>query len=270
MRWDDRGSAKRTLAAAAAAVLLAPAPALAAHPLLTDDAGTLGQGVHQLELSSELARDRSASGGAAVREDAGEGAVTVGIGVVDRLDVSVGVVTTWSRVATEGGRVEMVQGLGDTGVELKWRALEAGSFALAVKPGVTLPTGDASRGLGTGRPCLALTLVASQAVGMAALHANAAYLHDAYARAADRAAARADRWRLSAAATAEVARGLQLVGDVGAETNPDRASSTWPAYALGGVVYGAHPDLDLDLGVKVGLTEPEPDLAGRFGVTWRF
>jgi hypothetical protein len=255
----------------AAALILWAAGAHAAHPLVTDDAGTLGTKVRQLELNSELGRERTSAGGVKTREDGAEGALAIGYGVAEHLDVVVGAAMTWSRSATDGQRAEETNGLGDVSVELKWQALEVGGFALALKPGVTLPTGDARRGLGTGRSCYALTAIATQALGdRAALHANVGYHRDQYARTEDRDASRADLWHVSAAATGEVAPGLQLVGDVGAETNPDRASRTWPAYALGGVIYSPREDLDLDVGVKVGLTAPEPDLAGRLGLTWRF
>jgi hypothetical protein len=257
--------------ALAVAALSAPAVARGAHPLVTDDAGTLGRrGARQLELTSELSRVRTRAAGARVREDSGEGAVTVGVGLLERLDVAIGFATTWSQVTIDGERAEHVLGLGDVGLELKWQAFAAGGFALALKPGVTVPTGDAAKGLGTGRACYGLTAITSQELGPVALHANVGYHHDEYARADDRAASRANLWRLSAAATGEIASGLRLVGDVGAETNPDRASTTWPAYALGGFIYSPREDLDLDAGVKVGLTAPEPDLAGRMGVTWRF
>jgi hypothetical protein len=254
-----------------AVALSAPAVAAAAHPLVTDDAGTLGRGARQLEVTSELSRDRERAAGTRV-SDTVEGAATVGVGLLDGLDAMVGVATTWSRVAVDGERLEDVRGLGDVSLELKWRALEAGGFAVALKPGLTLPTGDAAKGLGlgTGRACYGLTVIASQELGPVALHANVGYHRDEYAHAEDRVASRANLWHLSVAATGELASRLRLVGDLGAETNADRASSTWPAHALGGLIYSPRDALDLDVGLKLGLTAPEPDLAVRAGITLRF
>lgn len=272
-RVDGMGSRqtrRSRLALAVAAALCAPAAARAAHPLITDDAGTLGMGNAQVELTTELSRDAAGSGPAKVTDDAGQGGVAIGYGVVDSVDVVLGVATSWSRARQPGAPTETAQGLGDVAIDLKWRALERGGFSLALKPGLTLPTGDAGAGLGSGRVCWGLTLIASQELGPVSLHANVSYLRDDYSRRDDREASRLDRVHASVAAAYEVARRVQLVADVGAETNPDRASSTWPAYALGGVVYGATEDLDLDLGFKAGLTDAEADVAGLLGVSFRF
>jgi hypothetical protein len=255
---------------ALAAALAAPAITEAAHPLATDDAGTLGRGVRQAELTAELSRDSEGPRAERTSADAGEGGVAVGYGLLDRLDLVVGVATSWSRVQQRNGPVSEARGLGDLALDLKWRALEVGGFALALKPGITLPTGDADRGLGAGRPCYALTLVASQELGPVALHANVAYLRDDYDNREAREASRLDRLQLSVALAAQVAERLQVVADVGAESNADVASATWPAYALGGVIYAASDDVELDLGVRVGLSAPEADVAGLLGATFRF
>ena len=254
---------------AVAAALCAPA-ARAAHPLVTDDAGTLGQGVRQVELTAALSRDAEGSGAERVSDHTGEGAAAIGYGLVDSLDLVVGLGTTWSRVRGQGGPTSEAKGVGDLALDLKWRAVERGGFALAVKPGVTLPTGDAGRGLGTGRPCWALTLIASQRIGPVALHANVAYFRDDYARREDREASRLDRLHASVAAAVQVASRLQVVADVGLETSADQASSTGPAYALGGLVLAATDALELDVGVKAGLSAAETDVAGLAGVTFRF
>ena len=58
--------------------------------------------------------------------------------------------------------------------------------------------------------------------------------------------------------------------DIGASTNPDKASSEVPAYALGGVIYSLNKNIDLSLGLKFGITKPEPDFSGIAGVTIKF
>lgn len=238
--------------------------------MVTDDAGTLGRGARQLELGGELSRDLEGPSGARTSDNSGEGTVSVGVGLRDDLDLVVGFSSVWSRAQQEVGALSDRRGLADATIDLKWRAFEANGLALALKPGLSLPTGDARRGMGTGRVCYGLTLIASKDLGRVGLHANAGYEHDDYARSADRKASRAHRFYVSAAATARIAPPLQLVADVGTESNPDRASSTWPAYGLGGLVFTAREDLDLDVGVKVGLSAPETDLAGLIGLTWRF
>jgi hypothetical protein len=253
------------LAAVVLSVVATPAT-FAAHPLVTDDAGTLGKGKRQLELTAEMARDRDAAGDMKVRETGGELAATLGLGLHDRVDLVVGAPTAWSRVSEEGVTVSSASGLGDVGVELKVRALELGGFSVALKPGLTLPTGDESRGLGTG----AVSLILSQELGPLSLHLNGAYARDEYRLEEDRLANRRDRWHGSLAAVAEVMDGLRAVANVGIETNGDRASGTHPAFALAGVVYAAGEHLDLDLGVKAGLNQAETDWTALAGLAARF
>jgi len=264
----------RLLAGAAlfslALALATPAGVRAAHPLTSDDTGTLGQGKRQVELTGELGRDREEADSLDVREDAGETALTISFGLRDEIDLVVGAAATFSRIREQGELASEVRGLGDVALEVKWRFLELGGFSAAVKPGLSLPTGDERRGLGNGRVSYTAALLLSQEIGPLSLHVNGAYARNEFALAEDRAANRRDVWHASAAATAEVAPSLQLAVNLGAETNPDAATDTWPAFALGGVIYSINDDLDVDLGVKVGLTAPEADVTGLGGIAWRF
>jgi hypothetical protein len=257
-------------AAVLASLLAAPGAALAAHPLVTDDAGTLGKGSRQVELTAEVARDRDTAGGVVVRETGGEVVATLALGLHDRVDLVVGAPSGWSRVRENGVTVFDASGIGDVGAELKLRVLEVGGFAVAVKPGLSLPTGDETRGLGTGAVSYGATLILSQELGPVALHVNGAYARDEYGLEEDRRANRRDRWHGSLAATAEVMDGLQAVANVGVETNGDRASSTHPAFALAGVVYSVTESLDVDVGLKAGLSRTEADLTALAGIASRF
>jgi hypothetical protein len=265
-----RRGAAPLLAASVAALLVPAGEPLAAHPLATDDTTTQGQGRFQVELTGEVGRDREATGGVEVRAAGAEIAVVLTAGVLDRLDVAVGVRSLWIRVDQQGAPVSDELGLGDLGLEAKWRVLQIGGFALALKPGLALPTGDARRKLGTGRVGYLATLAADQALGTVTLHANVGYARTDYSLAEDRAANRRDGVLVSVAATAQVAGALQLAGEVGARRNPARGERTWPVFALGGAVYTMGEDLDLSLGVRVGVTRPEIDLAALAGVTIRF
>jgi hypothetical protein len=254
-----------------ALVLLAPRHAFAAHPLITDDTGTQGdRGRFQLELNGELSSHRRAMGGVEVKESARELAAIVSMGVLEEVDLVVGVPWASSDVRENGALVAADTGLGDTSVEVKWRFLEVEGFSLAVKPGLSLPTGNEERGFGNGKVSYAASLIATQAVGPFSFHLNGAYARNEYALRADRDANRSDIFHASFAAGVEVVKGLQVVANVGLETSSDRGSDTWPAFVLGGLVYSATEKLALDLGVKGGLTEPETDLAALAGVAWRF
>lgn len=253
-----------------ALVLVLAGTALAAHPLITDDTGTQGRGKFQLEVTGEISRDKERLAGRSTRDTGGELAVALSAGLADTVDLVVGVPWVWSRVKEDGILTGDDQGIGDLSLELKWRLLELGGFSLAVKPGVTLPTGDEHRGLGNGKASYGATLIASQELGPVTLHANGAYTRNEYKLAADRELNRHDIWHASVAGAYRATRDLQLVANYGVESNGEHGNNTWPAFLLGGVIYTVTENLDLDLGVKRGLNGPEADLSYLAGVACRF
>ena len=224
----------------------------------------------QLELTGAGGLERSRQAGVRLQEDASLLAAAFSWGLHDDLDLVVGLPLGLERRTAGVPGVPGERG-GDVLLEAKWRFLEAGGFSLALKPGLSLPTGDATLGLGTGRPCVGAALLVTQLIGPVSLHLNAAFAHDEFARAEDRQGARADHWHASAAIVARGdAAGLQLVANLGAATSADRNDPTPPAFALGGLIYAVTGSLDLDCGVKVGLTNPEPGLVLLAGLAAHF
>ena len=256
-------SAGRPLACACvlAVSLLAPCGVLAAHPLVTDDAGTLGRGKLQMELASEVGSHRQGQGSVELKESMGEVAAVLSLGLLENVDLVLGAPWAWSRTSQGGAVVSDEKGFGEATVELKWRFFEREGFSLALKPGLTFGGGDTAFGA---------AFIATQVVGPFSFHANVAYTRNEFELQADRAANRSDIWHGSIGVAAEVLKGLQAVANVGAETNGERGSGTWPAFALGGVVYALTENLDLDLGVKRGLNSAEPELTAMAGMAWRF
>jgi Putative MetA-pathway of phenol degradation len=258
------------VAAALLAALAVPATAVAAHPLVSDDAGTLGASVIQFELGAAGARDQSQADGVRLQEEASLLVAAFGWGLRDDLDLVLGLPLAWSRSTTDGSGTSTVSGVGDVVLEAKWRFLEVGRFGLAMKAGLALPTGDAVRGLGTGRPAFGAALLATQELGPVALTLNAAFASHQHARVEDRAGSRPSHWHASAALEGEVTAGLRLVANLGLETSTDRAVRTPSVFALGGLIHSVTESFDVDLGVKVGLTNPEPDLVLLAGLAARF
>jgi hypothetical protein len=168
---------RRLATAVLAAALATPAGALAAHPLVSDDAGTLGRGAAQLELAAEVGRDRRASPDGAEREDARQTAATLTLGVRTDLDVVLGVASTWSRVRVNGAVVSSESGVADLAVQAKWRVLEVGGSSLAAKPRLTIP----HHGRGAGRGSYSVALIASQVLGPVALDLNGGYARNGLA-----------------------------------------------------------------------------------------
>ncbi len=248
-------------------VALLPVPALAAHPLVTDDAGTQGAGALQLELTAELLENRPAPG---VVDVGGAAAATLSLGASDAVDVVLGLPARWTRSRVDGAFVAEAAGTGDATLDAKWRVLEAGGFSVAVKPGLTFPSGEVRRGLGAGRPGYGLTLIGSQAVGRLALHANAGWHRQDHLLPEDRATQRHETWHASVAAALELGERVQVVANVGAASPGERGATAWPAFALLGAIYAVHDRLDVDVGVRAALNGADADRLVLAGAAWRF
>lgn len=64
-----------------------------------------------------------------------------------------------------------------------------------------------------------------------------------------------------------VGNGVTAVLDFGVATNPDKRSNGLPVYALVGARYEINELLDINGGVKRGLTRPENDIEVLYGLT---
>lgn len=275
---------RHVVAATAGLVLassLVPHPsslARAAHPFVTDDAGTQGAGNWQLELMGQ--RDRHDAAG-----DAGAGPViqrsrstllnpVLTYGLREDLDLAVGVSRERFRTTENGLVTENESGMADSTLELKWRFFERDGLSFALKPGVTLPTGDERRGLGTGRASWSVNLIGAYEADPWAVFANLAYARQRYELAADAAASRDNLWRLSAGATLAVRKDLRLAGEAGVRTNEARDDPFFPgrraAFAMAGLIYSPAENIDLDIGVRKALNRAETDIVFLIGATFRW
>jgi hypothetical protein len=242
--------------------------AFAALPFITDDAGTLGRGTSQVELFYVGSTDKETIDGSTVKTDRNLPGATFGYGVAESLDLTLGVARSWGTVTVDGISSNDA-GSADFLLNAKWQFHEEAGFRFAVKPlvGYSYHVGGTSDDHVT---VYGGWLIATKEHEALAVSLNAGYLYKDYGSAAERDSSRSGIWILSALATYKVLEGLTLGLDVGASTNPDKASSGMPAYALGGAIYSPNKNVDLSLGLKFGITKPEPDLAGIAGITLRF
>ena len=247
----------------AAAALLAAGFGLsveAAHPLLTEDTGTQGDGKYQLELMVDRTRDHPP--GATVREL--QTTAVLSYGLMENADLQVGLPHLRKHAHDASGR-HAGQGLLDTSLDLKWRFFEREALSLALKPGITLPTGDEDRGFGTGRVTWGTLLVFSYEPGPLAFHSHLGYRRNN--NATDQ---RRDLGHISAALTWKATEQLKLVADLSADTNPDRADRGSLRYRILGLIYSPTPSFDLDAGLKHGHGRAATDRAFLFGATYRW
>lgn len=118
-------------------------PAYAAHPLITDDTGTQGKGKFQIEVNAEHANDNG-------NTETALGA-TLSAGVLDNVDIVIGAPYVFLSEKDDTGHRSYEDGISDLSLALKWRLYENEGLSFALKPGVTLATGDVDKGLGDGK-----------------------------------------------------------------------------------------------------------------------
>jgi hypothetical protein len=232
----------------------------AAIPLVTDDTGTQGKGNFQLELFGEYGHDHEEI----LTTKTSDVSLTLTYGITEPVDIVLAIpYQAWRSEGSESG--EEGDGIGDLSIEAKWRLYEKEGLSLALKPGLTIPTGNEEKGLGAGSPTYYVRLIATQVMRPWEFDMNVGYLHNSNAT-----GERKNIWSASLDAQLEVVKNLKVALDVGVATNPDSSSDTPPVYILGGLIWSLRENLDIGLGVKSGLTSPETDISVRGGITWRF
>ena len=238
----------------------------AAHPLITDDTGTQGKGKAQLEFIGEYGVDKEEG----VTEKGYEvpTAPFLSYGITDSMDLVFGLPYASVRVE-DAETTTAVRGATDMSIELKARIYEKDGLSFAVKPGISLPTGDEEKGLGNGKTSYSAFFITTKEAEPWAFHFNVGYVRNEYKLQADEEANRKDIWNVSLASQVEVVKDLNLVANIGMEKNPDKTSDTHPAFILGGVIYSITENVDIDFGVKCGLNKPETDYSILAGITWR-
>lgn len=233
----------------------------AAHPLITDDAGTIGAGKAQVEFNFEYSAHKESG----IKINMTDLSAILTYGIIDNVDFVLTLPYQFIRVKAEGETFKE-NGISDVSIELKWRFYdEKGIGCLALKPVLTLPTGDDDKGLGNGKATYGLYFIASKEFEPLALHLNLGYIRNE-----NKFDDRKNLWHISLASEIELAKELKLVANIGMERNPDRESNTHPAFILGGIIYTVAEKVDIDFGVKAGLNKAEVDYALLAGLTYRF
>jgi len=245
----------------------APMSAWAMHPLITDDTETQGTGKYQIEMNAQCALDKTATAGIETKVRQGEFEAALSYGVNERTDIIVGLPYERGQIRT-GGVTSRDRGLADMSVEAKWRFREEGGFSVALKPGMTLPSGDDEKGRGAGKVGYSAFLIASKEAKPWAVFFNLGYIrNDNKESTVDE---RRDLWHVSLAASRDLSESIKLVGNIGMESNVDKGSHTKPVFLLGGLVFGVTDHFDVDLGLKAGLNDAEMDYTVLIGSAIRF
>lgn len=244
--------------------------AFAAHPLITDEAGTQGRGNVQVEVNGQISINKfrvSDDYGEplTIRSRESELKATVSYGIVDSADVLVTIPYQWETIETSSSTFFHEDGVADVALEMKWLFLKKNGFLFALKPGITLPVGDTDKNLGSGRMNARLFLITTSEMEFGNLHLNLGYIRNE--NSIDQ---KEDIWHASLAGEWKVVKALRLVANAGMEENPDKLSSVDRTFVLGGVIFSPAANLDIDAGIKAGLTDAEMDWVFMGGVTFRF
>ena len=264
--------------AAAAALLLAPALPRAAPPFVTDDTGTQGAGNWQLELIAEHDHhNRTADPGTGQVHQLRQVTILSPVltyGLTDSLDVALGLNHVHQRTTEESSTIQDARGAGDSSLELKWRLYDADGLSFALKPGVTLPTGDENRGLGTGKLSRGLAFILTREAKPWVWSVNAAFTRVRYKLQADAHANHEHLKRFSAGFTYSPRDDWRLAGELGVRTNAAKDDPFLPgrngSFAMLGAIYSPSDKTDLALGVRKSVSRAEIDWAFVAGATFRW
>lgn len=235
---------------------LQAAPAWAAHPLLTEDPGTQGQGHTELELGFAADQGDPTFNGRGLLLSP-----QVSYGLAETVDFIVqGFWQSQSPVGAPAGR-----GIGNSLLDLKWRFYESdGPLALAVRAGVDLPTGDDSIGIGGGQPGAHVLAVAGWKYPDFTVVANAGY---ALVR---QPGIRRSIGFFSVAVTTPEGLPVRTFVEAATYSNSDPTNAKWPALARTGIIFSVHDALDLDVGLQSRLNSSATRVSFLVGATWRW
>jgi hypothetical protein len=250
----------------------------AAHPFITDDTGTQGQGNWQLELQYDYGRnDVTADPGAGPVRQLSKAAVFTTVltyGLLENLNLALGLNYLNQRVTENGMSTEDSSGMSDSTVELKWRFYEADGLSFAVKPGVLLPTGDENKGLGTGRTSWGIALLATYEAEPWMFLGNVAYSKIRYKLPQDAAENHSHLWRVSGGVSYAATGKLRLIGEGGLRRNEAKDDAFLPdgtsQFGMVGIIYSPTKNMDFDAGFRKNFNNAELDKTYLVGATFRW
>jgi len=245
---------KTSFIAAVAALLFFSGQARAFNHLTGEDTLFLGKDNRKIQAGLEY----SVAKGGPDRYSTGAFAI-LSYGIWHKLDVQVTV--PWrgwnSRGISESG-------LGDVSLEGKLQVAHSAAWTYALKPGFSLPAGNEAKSLGAGKGGVWLYGIAGRAGGPWQFYLNAGYMLNRNISDEEE-----NIFKGSAAAILELLPKLHTTAELEAATSTDKNSLSHPVYSVFGLVWSPYPTLDLDAGLRLGLTRAADDYALLGGLTLR-
>jgi len=241
------------------AVMIAWAPAKAAHPLITEDTDTQGRGHLQAELNTEQLTTTDRGN----RQYSSLTNAVLTYGMTDTLDVIVSVPYLKLGASAADG-TSGTSGLSDIGIGIKWRFFEQGPWSVAFIPGANFPTGDEADGLGTGRVNWNAYVVNSYKLEDWAFNLHVGHVHNN-----NTLNERVNVWHASASVLYSIVKSLRLIADAGIDTHTERGADADPIFLIVGTIWSPRDNFDLDFGIRWERADTENTRALLAGLTWR-
>jgi hypothetical protein len=230
------------------------------HPLITD----LAETVAPLRFEAETAVEYSSNDEAGTKVKILKMEETVTAGIIPRLDAYVKL--PFVHVKRDNGAENLTNsGLSDITFGTKWNFMHVDKISLAVKPFVLLPVGDEKKELGYGKAGYGADLIASLELNKhLAFDANVGFTSQGV-----KDSDTVNTFRGSVAGRYEATKELKAVAEI-ALYKTDVTDSEMQAVLTAGAVYEATKNLDVDLGVRLGLTKEAEDFVVLAAATFKF
>lgn len=244
----------KVLASMMAVCCLAPAAVFAGqqHPLVSDTAEVVAPSKFEAETAVEYHSAENVSA-FVIRE-------TVTGGIIPKLDAFISL--PFTSYKPDGASRE--SGLGDITIGAKYNFMNVEKTALSVKPFIVLPVGDEEKGLGSGGVGLGANLIATLV-----LDKQISFDGNLMLTFQDTKGDSYNEFGAAVAGKFQATNDLKAVAEI-ALTKTDETGSKTDAFLTAGAIFAAQKNLDVDCGVRLGLSNSAEDFALLVGATYKF
>ena len=229
-------------------------------PLITDNTGTQEKGNGQVEISNGVGFHNEHR----CIENSSEILAVFTYGLFDNTDIVISYPFLFSRTQNDTS-VSIVSGFSDINVEIKYRFIKYEKISLAIKPGISFPSGNYNEGLGSGKLSASFFLIATSEFPSMFINGNLGYLRNN-----NKCGDALNIWHASVDIDSKLSNDLRFVINSGIEKNPDISKNLNSVFGLVGLYYNLGEKCEISIGYKHGFTKAETDHAFIYGLTLRF
>jgi hypothetical protein len=233
---------------------------LAQLPLITDNTGVQGKNNGQFEISNGVGFHTEHR----CIENSSEISTVFTYGLNNSTDAVVGYPFLFSTILNDSSETKSV-GFSDLSFEVKYKFLQYKSLSLALKPGITFPTGNHNEGLGSGKISETLFLITTAEFSSFIINGNLGYLRNE-----NKCGDALNIWHISADIDYKLSDDFHLVVNSGIEKNPDKTDKTNQFFGLAGLYYSINNKCEVSIGYNRDFKKTEINHGFIYGLTIRF